>query len=144
MTIHPQQGVPASDWCVSISSFYESVCVCVCVCVCMLSHSVTSNSFATPWTSVHQAPLSMGFSRQESWRGLPFPSPGDLPDPGVEPASLAPPVFHCATWEAPSFYTGDASKIPVVTTTTSPEIAQCSLRGQNGIGGEPLTQNLAL
>ena len=41
--------------------------------------------FATPWTVAHQAPLSVGFSRQEYWSGLPFPSPGDLPDPGVEP-----------------------------------------------------------
>ena len=40
--------------------------------------------FATPWTVAHQAPLSMGFSRQEYWSGLPFPSPGDLPDPGME------------------------------------------------------------
>ena len=42
---------------------------------------------ATPWTVAHQAPLSMGFSRQEYWSGLPFPSPGDLPDPGIEPRS---------------------------------------------------------
>ena len=41
----------------------------------------------TPWTIVHQAPLSMEFSRQEYWSGLPFPSPGDLPDPGIEPRS---------------------------------------------------------
>ena len=41
--------------------------------------------FATPWTVAHQAPPSVGFSRQEYWSGLPFPSPGDLPDPGVEP-----------------------------------------------------------
>ena len=41
--------------------------------------------FDTSWTVAHQAPLSMGFSRQEYWSGLPFPSPGDLPDPGVEP-----------------------------------------------------------
>ena len=40
--------------------------------------------FATPWTVAHQAPLSMGFSRQEYWSGLPFPSPGDLPNPGIE------------------------------------------------------------
>ena len=39
-------------------------------------------TLATPWTVAHQAPLSMGFSRQEYWSGLPFPSPGDLPDPG--------------------------------------------------------------
>ena len=43
--------------------------------------------FATPWSVAHQAPLSMGFSRQEYWSGLPFPSPGDLPDPGTEPGS---------------------------------------------------------
>ena len=44
---------------------------------------------ATPWTVAHQAPLSMGFFRQEYWSGLPFPSPGDLPDPGIEPISPA-------------------------------------------------------
>ena len=45
--------------------------------------------FATPWTVAHEAPPSMGFSRQEYWSGLPFPSPGDLPDPGIEPWSPA-------------------------------------------------------
>ena len=45
--------------------------------------------FATPWTVAHQAPPSMGFSRQDYWSGLPFPSPGDLPAPGMEPGSLA-------------------------------------------------------
>ena len=45
--------------------------------------------FATLWTVVHQAPPSMGFSRQEYWSGLPFPSPGDFPDPGIEPRSPA-------------------------------------------------------
>ena len=44
--------------------------------------------FATPWTVARQAPLSMGFSRQEYWSGLPCPPSGDLPDPGIEPASL--------------------------------------------------------
>ena len=43
--------------------------------------------FATPWTVARQAPLSMGFSRQEYWSGLPFSSPGDLPNPGIEPRS---------------------------------------------------------
>ena len=43
--------------------------------------------FATPWTVAHQVPLFMGFSGQEYWSGLPFPSPGDLPDPGIEPRS---------------------------------------------------------
>ena len=45
--------------------------------------------FATPWTAAHQAPLSMGFSRQEYWSGLPFPSPADLPHPGIELRSPA-------------------------------------------------------
>ena len=45
--------------------------------------------FATPWTVAYQAPPSMGFSRQECWSGLPFPPPGDLPDPGIEPGSPA-------------------------------------------------------
>ena len=52
------------------------------------------NSFEIPWTVAHQALLSMGFPKQEYWSGLPFPSPGDLPNPGVEPESL--------TWQADS------------------------------------------
>ena len=47
------------------------------------------STFATSWTVALQAPLSIGFPRQEYWSGLPFPSPGDLPDPGIEPASPA-------------------------------------------------------
>ena len=50
--------------------------------------------FATPWTVANQAPPSMGFSRQEYWSGLPFPSPGDLPNPGIEPRS---PAFYRQT-----------------------------------------------
>ena len=45
--------------------------------------------FVTPWTVAHLAPLSMEFSRQEYWSGLPFPSPGALPDPGIQPGSPA-------------------------------------------------------
>ena len=52
----------------------------------MLSHV---QLFVTLWTIGHQAPLSMGFSRQEYWSGLPFPPPGDLPNPGIEPGSPA-------------------------------------------------------
>ena len=51
-------------------------------------HSVVSDS-VTPWTVAYKASLSMEFSRQEYWSGLPFPSPGDLPDPGIEPGSPA-------------------------------------------------------
>ena len=49
--------------------------------------------FATPWTVAHQAPLSVGFPRQEYWKGLPCPPPGDLPNPGIKPASLMSPAL---------------------------------------------------
>ena len=58
--------------------------------VCMLSCVWL---FETPWTIARQAPLSMGFSRQEYWSGLPCPPPGDLPDPGIEPMSVASPAL---------------------------------------------------
>ena len=58
------------------------------VCACAES-LIPVQFFATPWTVAFQAPLSMGFSRQEHWSGLPFPSPGDLPDPGIKPSSPA-------------------------------------------------------
>ena len=64
----------------------------------------------TPWTVACQAPLATGFSRQEYWRGSPWPPPGDLPDPGIEPASLTSPAsaggFFTtrATWEALCIY----------------------------------------
>ena len=54
----------------------------------LFSYEVMSDS-ETPWTVVCQAPLSMGFPRQEYWSGLPFPSPVDLPEPGIEPGSPA-------------------------------------------------------
>ena len=64
--------------------------------------------FVTPCTAVaHQIPLSKGFSRREYWNGLPCPSPGDLPDPGIEPTTLRSPALAggffttSATWEAP-------------------------------------------
>ena len=50
--------------------------------------------FVTPWTVAHQAPLSMGFSRQEYWHGLPFPSPGYLTDPGIKPISFKSPALQ--------------------------------------------------
>ena len=67
--------------------------------------------FLTPWTVAHEAPPSMEFSSQEYWSGFPFPSPGDLPDPGIEPRSPTlqaealtseppgkPQVLKCTTW----------------------------------------------
>ena len=56
------------------------------ICVVVLNCFSRVQLFATLWTVVRQAPLSVGFSRQEYWRGLPFPPLGDLPDPGVTPA----------------------------------------------------------
>ena len=74
-----------------------------------VSHSVVSDS-AIPWTVACQAPLSMGFSRQEYWSGLPFPLPKDLPDPGIEPEYpalqavylLSVPLFGKPNWK-PNF-----------------------------------------
>ena len=76
---------------------------------CACAHSVMSH-LAIPCTLAYQAPLSMGFPRQEHLSGLPFPTPGDLPNPGVEPASLMSPALAgrflttSATWEAILFY----------------------------------------
>ena len=60
----------------------------------MLSHFSHVQLFATPWIAAYQASLSMEFSRQEYWRGLPFPPPWDLPDPGIEPTSLKSPSLE--------------------------------------------------
>ena len=68
----------------------KNVCVCVCVCACCRFSRV--RLCATLWTVAGQAPLSVEFSRQENWRGLPFPALGDL-HPGIEPASLASPAL---------------------------------------------------
>ena len=63
------------------------------LCACVLSRFILVRLFATPWAVAHQAPLSVGFSKQEYWSGLPHPPPGDLPNPGVEPASLMSPAL---------------------------------------------------
>ena len=64
------------------STLLEYACVLSCI-----------RFFATPWTVAHQAPLSIGFPRQEYWSGLPFSPPGDLPYPGTEPVSLKSPAL---------------------------------------------------
>ena len=76
---------------------------------CMLNHSSPVWLFVTQWTVAHQAPLSMGFSRQEYWSGLPCPPPGDLPDPGTERISLmalalAGRFFTTSTYGKPYMY----------------------------------------
>ena len=60
-------------------------------CYCLVT-KLCLTLFATPWTTTHQAPLFMGFPKQEYWNGLPFPFPGDIPDSGVKPRSLALPA----------------------------------------------------
>ena len=77
-----------------------------CVHVCMLSRFSWVWFFATLWTIAHQAPLSMGFSKQQYWRGLPCPPPGVFPSPGIEPAFFMSPELTDGffttgdTWEA--------------------------------------------
>ena len=66
--------------------------LCVCVCVCVFNHSVMSDTFVTFWTVAQQPSLSLGLFRQEYWSGLPFPSPGDLPNPGIKPTPPALPA----------------------------------------------------
>ena len=77
----------------------------VCMCA-VLGHFSQVQLFVTPWTAAHQAPLSMGFSRQEYWSGLPCPPLGELPDLGIKPMSLMSPALSgrflttSTTWEA--------------------------------------------
>ena len=68
---------------------------------CMLSHFSCICFFATPWTVACQAPLSMGFSRQEYGSGLPFPTPGDLPNRGIKPVSLKSPALETLPLASP-------------------------------------------
>ena len=100
------QGKSTEIWC-SFPPRTQTVCPSFdWSCVCDLSRFSCIWFFVTPWTVALQAPLSMGFPRQEYWSGLPCPPPGDLPDPGIKPMSLMPPALAGrffstgATWEA--------------------------------------------
>ena len=113
-TIHLSSALPVSSWLTvsqislafdDIESFemylyfveYPSIEICqmffiirsVCVCVCVCEVASVVSVCATLWAAACKAPLSMGFSRQEHWSGLSFPSPGDLPDTWIEPGYLA-------------------------------------------------------
>ena len=82
--------------------------------------------FVTPWTVARQAPLSVEFSRQEYQSGLPFPTPGDFPNPGIKPDSCVsyigrPILYHCATrlklkkvWNTTSPFRYDLNQIPMI------------------------------
>ena len=87
--------------------------------------------FATPWTVAHQAPLFLGFSRQEYWSGLPFPSPGDLPDPGIEPGS---PVLQADT--SPSEPPGK-KYLPLFTREERQSVQKMVLGEQDGFMRKP-------
>ena len=84
--------IEAGFECVSVGSFllHLSVCLNQVLCVCAQSLSCV-RVFSTSWRVARQAPVSMRFPRQEYWSGLPFPSPGNLPNPGMDPTSLASP-----------------------------------------------------
>ena len=89
----------------------------------MFSRSVASDSVA-PWTLAHQAPLSMGFSRQEYWTGVPFSSPRDLPDPGIEPRSSALQVDSLPS-EPPGKPLGDLRTISMLSKHVSSSVQWC-------------------
>ena len=80
----------------------------------MIVKSLSRVRLCDPWTVALQAPLSMGFSRQEYWSGLPFPSPGDLPDPGIEPRS--------PTWQADALTSAPPGKHLSMTTAAIIEV----------------------
>ena len=82
----PLQPITLLACSLSASPCMPAVVLCVCVCVCVLVPQ-SCPTLCDPWT--HQAPLFMELSRQEYWSGLPFPSPGDLPIPGIESRSPA-------------------------------------------------------
>ena len=84
-----------ADGTLLLQKWLLTLCVCVCVCVRVFSRSVVSDSLGPyePVACHGQVPLSMGFSKQEYRSGLPFPTPGDLPHPGIEHKSLASPTL---------------------------------------------------
>ena len=98
------QKVSHSQW---DHSFFKHLNLVFYFCMCAQSLSCVW-LLEAPWTVAHQAPLSMEFSRQKYWSGLPFPSPGDLPDPGIKPTSLASPSL------AGRFFTSWATRKPFV------------------------------
>ena len=88
--------------------------------------------FVTPWTVACQAPPSMEFSRQEYWSGLPFPSPGDLPNPGIEPVS---PTLHANT--LPSEPSGKPKG-----SETLGQLRRSMVEGKNKTGGGSVTTSV--
>ena len=105
--LHPLWGPTETRWYTTEESRLDVLfSQCYVNVVWVLSHFSCVWLFVILWTRACQAPLFMGFSKEEYWSGLPFPSPGDLPNPGIEPTSLTSPAMAgeffttYATWEA--------------------------------------------
>ena len=98
----------------------------------MLSLFSRVRLFATPWTVAHQAPLCMGFSRQDYWSGLPFPTPGNHPNPGIKPMSL---VSYAL---ADGFFTNalPGKPIPLNSTNSSTPGVAPTAAGSNFMGSD--------
>ena len=117
---------PQDEWASTPRAVWDSMKFVMHACV--RSHFSCFKLFVILWTVACQASLSMGFSRPEYWSGLPYPSPGDLPNQGIKPASLTSPALAGgffitnATWEAPEIYYGmfQTSKIRVCFFLTAP------------------------
>ena len=98
--------LPPGHWKLFLKNIMCNVVLYFVLYACMLSCFSCVRLFVTPWTVTHQAPLSMGFSRQEYWSRLPYPPPGDLPNPGIESTSLMSPALAggffttSSMWEA--------------------------------------------
>ena len=119
------------------------------ICLCVLSRFSCVWLFVTPWTVALQAPLSMRFSRQEyhEWQSeLPFPSPGDLPHPGIKPCSLLPPVlargfFTTSTWKAKYWGITDKQKLYIFKVCNLMSWYVCISRFPDGSAGKEATCN---
>ena len=98
--------------------------------------------FVAPWTVAYQAPPSMGFSRQEYWSGLPFPSPGDLPDPGTEPCGLphGRQMLYCLTHQGREELTLGCVKVWFVEVSTLDSTQHTA--GSLGNRGRPLKRDI--
>ena len=102
-------GVPFFNFCVKHLWHILWGTLLYTMCVCMLRCFSPVRLFETPWTIAHQAPLSMRFFRQEYWSGLPCPPLGDLPNPGIEPASLKSPALRGRFFTTNTAWSGSLS-----------------------------------
>ena len=94
----------------------------------VLSASVVSSSFGTLWTLACQAPLSMGFARQEYWSELPFPSPGDLPEPGIKPRSPAFQADSFTFWVTSEAFLNGGVSFPYLYNNPRVKVVGCGRR----------------